>query len=235
MLGRIIYVRGPGRTGLELERIGELPLLRGTLFEPEGLRPWRLRRSLRQLGRLLERQGVRRLILPEGFPYAGAFSGFGRVELLPFYRAEADLLALGALGLDGVEPQRAWIALSASHLCPELTAAARRLCPQVRRLIIDVPGEGARYAAWLHRQYGLPVAPGTGADVTVAFAPGGGRWGRVLELGGEEPELGGLELAAPELALPEEYAARLMAALWERGALERGQLQVRYCPRQVCP
>lgn len=229
MLGRIVYVRGPGRTSLEPERIGELPLLRATLYEPEGLRPWRLRRALKKLAGLLERQGVRRLILPEDFPHAGAFSGFGQVEVLPFYRAVADLLALGALEMDGIGLQKAWVALSASRLCPELTAAAQRLCPQVRRLIIDVPGEGARYAAWLHRRYGLPVAPGAGADVTVAFAPGGGRWGRVLELGGEEPDLGALGLSVPGLDLPEGYAPRLMAALWERGALERGQLQVRYC------
>lgn len=226
MLGRIEYVRGPGRVELEAERLAGLPLLRGVLREEEGLARWRLRRRVRKLRRMLERRGVRRLVVPEGFPYAAQLEDFGRVEPLPFYRSVLDVLALGGLRLDGIAPERAVVALSASRLCPELEAAARRLCPQVRGLLIDVPGEGQRFAAWLHRRYGLPVSPRAGADITVALSPGGGRWGRAVELSEERTELGGLALAAPGLELPPECEQQLLAALWERGLLERGALRV---------
>jgi len=226
MLGRIVLFQEKGKVSVEPERVAGLPLLRGTLFAPEGLSPRRLRRRLKKLGRLLARQGVGRLILPEGFPWGEAFADFGRVDPLPLYRAAADLLALGALELDGVPLERALVALSGPRLCPELTGTAERLCRRVRGLVIDVPGEGARYAGWLHRRYGLPVSPGAGAQVTVAFGPGGGRWGRVLELTEERLDLSGLQAAAPELDLPPEYARPLLAALWERGLLERSALQI---------
>lgn len=226
MLGRIKYVRGPGKVELEPELVGELPLLCGVLRAEEGLSAWRVRRRLRKLRRLLERQDIRRLVVPEDFPYGEFFQDFGRVEPLPFYRAVLDLLALGCLELDGITPNRAVVALSAPRLSPELTAAAMRLCPQVRGLLIDVPGEGTQYAGWLHRRYGLPVSPQAGADVTVALAPGGGRWGRVVELTEERVDLGGLTLTAPELELPPECGQQLLAALWERGLLERGMLRL---------
>lgn len=226
MLGRIIYLRGEGPTGLEREEIGGLALVRARICEPEGLRPWRLRRRLRELRRQLARRGVRRLVLPEGFPYAEAFAGFGHVEALPLYRATADLLAMAALHREGTERRRAVVALSASRLCPELRSAAERLCPQVRGLAIDVPGDGARYSQWLHEQYGLPVSPAVRADVTVAFSPGGGCWGQVLELYGAQPDLAGLTLSAPALDLPEECAGQLLAALWEQGILAREDLVV---------
>jgi len=228
MLGRLEYVKGPGRVELEAERVGELPLLRGVLREEEGLSRWRLRRRVRKLRRMLARRGVRRLVVPEGFPYAEDFADFGRIEPLHFYRAVLDVLALGCLEAEGIAPERAVVALSAPRLCGELMAAAQRLCPQVRGLLIDVPGEGARYAGWLHRHYGLPVCPRAGADVTVALSPGGGRWGRVVELSEERVELGGLILAAPELELPPACEEQLLAALWETGLLERGALQVRF-------
>jgi len=226
MLGRIEYVIGPGKVELETERVADLPILRGILRTEENLSAWRVRRRLRKLRRLLEHHAVRRLVIPEGFPYPEFFEDFGRVNPLPFYRAVLDVLALGSLELDGIPPNRAVVALSAPRLCPELTAAAQRLCPQVRGLLIDVPGEGAQYAGWLHRRYGLPVSPQAGADVTIALAPGGGRWGRAVELSEERVDLGGLALKAPELYLPSECDQQLLAALWERGLLERGALRI---------
>lgn len=227
MLGRIVYVREPGRVEVEAERLAGLRLLRGTLREPEGMGPWRRARRRRKLARLLARSGVRRLILPDALPRAVDFAQFGRVDPLPFYRSVADLLALGCLDARGIAPGRAVVALSALRLCPELTAAAERLCPRVRALAIDVPGEGERYAAWLHREYGLPVSPGAGADVTVAFTPGGGRWGDVLDLSsGQSPDLCGLWVGVPSLDLPPDCAEPIQAALWERGMLDREALRV---------
>ena len=46
----------------------------------------------------------------------------------------------------------------------ELTAAAERLCPLVRGLVIDAPG-GEDYARSLQARFGLPVTPpAAGAD-----------------------------------------------------------------------
>lgn len=226
MLGWLGYVQEKGGVSVTPERIAGMPLLRGTIYEPEGLSPWRRDRRLRKLKRLLAREKVRRLIIPAGFPYEDFFSDLGRVDPLPFYRSIADLLALERLRLGGVGAKQAVVALSAPRLYPELTAAAMRLCPQVRGLLIDVPGEGARYAAWLHRAYGLPVGTPAHADVTVAFAPGGGRWGRELLLSEERVSLGGLHIAAPSLELPRNCEQQMLAALWEQGLLSREALRV---------
>lgn len=103
---------------------------------------------------------------------------------------------------------------------------AQRLCPQVKGLLIQVPGAGEDYARWLHGQYGLPVAPAAaGAEVTVAFSPGGPRWGRCLEVYGD-CRLDGLRLTAPGLDLPEEMEEPLLAVLWERGKIRGEDLAV---------
>lgn len=226
MLGRLEVVEDTGKVELLPELLGGLPLLRGVLRVNGSVSQWRVRRRVRKLKRLLEGRGVRRLVVPEGSSWGELFGDFGRVEPLPFYRAAMDMLALGSLAAQGVAPERGVVALSAPRLSSEVTAAAERLCPQVRGLLIDVPGDGARFAGWLHREYGLPVAPPAGADVTVALAPGGGRWGQVVELSEERVDLGGLTLRAPELELPCGCEAQLLAALWEAGLLERGSLQV---------
>lgn len=226
MLGRIEYIQGKGRQQPALEEVCGIACAKGTLFEPEGLRPWRVRRRLQKLRRFFLDQGVRRVLFPGGFPYRSAFFEFGQVDPMPFYRGAADLLVLGSLRVRGIEPGRAVAALSAPRLCPELTAAAERLCPQVRGLLIDVPGDGERYAAWLHRQYGLPVASHTRADVTAAFGPGGGRWGSVLHLYGARASLAEVEITVPGIDLPADCGEQVMAALWELGRLDRGTIQV---------
>ena len=135
-------------------------------------------------------------------------------------------LALGALAAEGVSPRRGRVALSAPRLCPELERAAERLCPQVRGLLIDAPG-GGEYARYLQARFGLPVTPpAAGADVTAAFGPEGGRWGRSVELY-EGGTLNGLVLAAEGIELPPDCAAQVLALLWERGEVGREELGVR--------
>lgn len=226
MLGKVSYAGRPGRAGAAVESVGRLSILSVTLFEPEGLPRWRLRRRIRHVIKILREGNVRRVIFPAGFPYQKEFAEFGQIEPLPFYRGIADLLVLGCLDGKGLDPARETAALSAPRLCPELMAAAERLCPRLKGLTIDVPGEGERYAAWLHRRYGLPVGPPGRAAVTVAFGPGGGRWGTVLSLHEGALSLAGLEVTAPEWELPPDCADRLLAAMWERGYLEREQLRV---------
>lgn len=47
-----------------------------------------------------------------------------------------------------------------------LFAAAERLCPQVRHLVVDVPGEGEELAAWLREEYGAAVLRPAGRPPT---------------------------------------------------------------------
>ena len=98
MLGRVAWDSRPGRTELGLERLGGMTLARATVHVPPGLGRFRFRARLRRARRFFEQNGVRRIILPESGENSW-FSGFGRVDALPFYRAVADLLA-GRLAYD---------------------------------------------------------------------------------------------------------------------------------------
>lgn len=232
MIGQLVLIRGKGRFRVEEAALGPLKVLRATVFEPEGLAPWRLRRCLRRAERVLARAGAGRVILESGYPHRDRLTLLRPVDPLPLRRGCADVLVLGAMELAGVSPRRARAALSAPRLCPELERTAERLCPQVRGLLIDVPG-GEDYARYLQARFGLPVSPAAaGADVTAAFGPGGGRWGRRLELypGGT---LNGLALRLEGLDLPEDCAEQVLALLWEQGELKRERLCCQFIDKEL--
>ena len=223
MVGRLVLARERGRSRLEEDRLGPLAAVRAVVYEPEGLSPRRLRRRLRRAERMLARAGAGRVILDGDFPYRDRLALLRPVDPLPFWRGCADVLALGALELEGVAPDRGRVALSSPRLCPELERTAQRLCPRVRGLLIDAPG-GEDYARRLQARFGLPVTPpAAGADVTAAFGPGGSRWGRRLELYGTA-ELGGLQVSVEGLELPEDCADQALALLWEQGLVKREEL-----------
>lgn len=225
MVGQLVLVREKGRFRVEEGLLGPLKVLRAAVFEPEGLKPWRLNWRLRQAERALARAGVGRVVLGAGFPYGDRITLLDRVDTLPMRRGCADVLALGALAAEGVPPRRGRVALSAPRLCPELERAAERLCPQVRGLLIDAPG-GEDYARYLQARFGLPVSPAAaGADVTAAFGPGGRRWGRALELY-EGGTLNGLVLGLDGAKLPADCMDQVLTLLWERGGLRREALTV---------
>ncbi len=228
MLGAMERRQGRGRAELRTVELAGMKLAWVTLPEPEGASPRQRERQERRGWRLLRRAGVSQVVLPGDWD-GEVPAGFARVETLPFYRAQADLLALGALARQGIPPERACVGLSAPRLSSELQRAALLLCPRVRRLAIDVPGGGAEYAQWLHRRYGLPVEPAGHADAAVHFGPcpAWARSGDVC-LGEETFRLGGLRLCTPGLALPEGYAEGLRAALWQRGLLRRDDLRVEW-------
>lgn len=223
MVGWLALRREKGRLRVEEGLIGSVRVIRAVVYEPDGLASWRLRWRLRRAERILARAGAGRVMLGEGFPYGERLALLRPVDVIPFRRSCADVLALGALRLEGIPPERGRVALSAPRLCPELEGAAERLCAQVRGLLIDAPG-GEDYARYLQAKFGLPVTPpSAGADVTAAFGPGGGRWGRSVELyqGGA---LGGLALKAEEMELPAGCAEQALALLWERGEVRREEL-----------
>ena len=223
MVGELICLRQRGRGRGSPSALGPLPAVRWTVYAPEGLSPRRLARRLYRAERGLAAAGVGRVVLRHGFPYGDRLRLLRPVDPLPLWRGLADVLALGALELEGVPPSRGRIALSAPRLCPEREGAAERLCPRVKGLVIDAPG-GGDYARYLQAKFGLPVGPpAAGADVTAAFAPGGGRWGRSVELY-EGGSLGGLALAAEGVELPGGCGEQVLAILWEQGRVKRGQM-----------
>lgn len=225
MIGQLILVREKGRFRVEEVSLGPLKVVRATIFEPEGLKLWRLSWRLRRAERVLARAGTGRVVLGDDFPYGDRLRLLRTVDTLPLRRGCADVLALEALAVEGVPPNRGRVALSAPRLCGELESAAERLCPQVRGLLIDAPG-GADYARYLQAKFGLPVSPPVaGADVTAAFGPGGRRWGRCVELypGGS---LNSMTLEAEGMDLPLGCAEQVLALLWEQGQVCREDLRV---------
>ncbi len=225
MVGQLVLVREKGRFRVEEACLGPLQVLRAVIYEPEGLRSWRLRRRLRRAERVLAQEGVGRVVLGDGFPYGDRLALLRTVDTLPLRRECADVLALGALAAEGASPKRGRVALSAPRLCRELEDAAERLCPQVRGLLIDAPG-GEEYARYLQAKFGLPVTPPVaGADVTAAFGPGGGRWGRAVELY-DRGTLNGLVLKLEGVELPADCAEQVLALLWEQGEVRREELSV---------
>ena len=226
MVGELVCRRERGRGKLERTALGPLAAVRWTVYAPEGLAHWRLERRLGRAERKLCGAGAGRVVLPRGFPYGDRLRLLRPVDPLSMWRGAADVLALGALDAEGIPRRRGRVALAASRLCPELEYAAERLCPLVRGLLIDAPG-GEDYARYLQAKFGLPVTPpAAGADVTVAFGPTGGRWGRRLELHGTA-DLGGLTAAVEGVELPEDCWDQVLALLWEQGAVKPEKLIVR--------
>lgn len=223
MVGLVRCVGERGRSRPAVERWGGMELLAAALYAPEGLPERRLERRLETLERTLRRAGVRRVVLPAAFPYAGRLRGLESVEPLALYREAADVLALGWLAGRGIPPERGRVALAGPRLCPELRQAAERLCRRVREVRVDAPG-GEDYARALQREYGVPVVPPAApADVTVAFGPTA--QAAALRLYGGAPCLGGLRLTGEGLDLPPELEGPLLALLWERGSLRRERLR----------
>ena len=213
------------------ERVLGLRCLRVSVPVRPGLREDRRKRRAEQGAAALYRAGVRRALTAEDFPDWPALEGQGlrSVDPEPFCQAIAVPLALAALRRAGILRVRATVALSGPRVSRPLFAAAERLCPQVRHLVVDVPGEGEELAAWLREEYGAAVLrPGGAApDVTLAFGPGGEERGPVLRLYGPAPGLAGLRPILEEGGLPPDLAPLpLLSLLWECGRLTEGQIRI---------
>ena len=213
------------------ERVLGLRCLRVSVPVRPGLQDDRRKRRAEQGAAALYRAGVRRALTAEDFPDWPALEGQGlrSVDPEPFCQAIAVPLALAALRRAGILRVRATVALSGPRVSRPLFAAAARLCPQVRHLVVDVPGEGEELAAWLREEYGAAVLrPGGAApDVTLAFGPGGEERGTVLRLYGPVPGLAGLRPILEEGGLPPDLAPLpLLSLLWECGRLTEGQIRI---------
>lgn len=221
MLGLLQWSEERGVSLRRAQLLG-LPVLRAEVHRGGRWEQHRLGRA----GRLLTRQGVRRVLVPREFADWNVLTrqGLAGVDPLPLYRAAADRLVLARLERRGVVVHRACVALRGEHVDADLARAARLLCPQVRALDIQVERGGERLARELYWEFGAALCSGEPADVAVRFG-GPGQEGELVLCGA--PELLGLTLAVRGAALPEGLEAiPLITALWQAGRLNVRQLCV---------
>ena len=227
MLGQLVF--DGGRGGPQRALLYGLPVLR-CQADPEGF--WGERR-LKRAGRSLCAGGAVRALVPAGFarwPLLLA-SGLRPVDPGAFLRAQAAPLAASLLERQGLAPDRATVALRGRRADGEMLRAALALCPRVRRLTISAPQGGEELAAWLRREYGLPILPADApAQAALLLQPGtepeDANPCPALTLFGPEPDLAGLRLSAPDLAPTDREDLPLLSALWEGGRLGPEQLTI---------
>lgn len=218
MIGQLVLrARGQGRA--EMGRLYGLKVLRAET-DPAGF--WGPRR-LRKAGKSLRLGGALRVLVPREFADWTLLNSFGLrpVEPDPLVRALSAPLALKALDRQGVAPDRATVALRGLRADRDMLRTAVQLCPKVRRLVVDAPQGGRELAAWLRKEFGIPILPeGEAGQVALGFHPDAARQeGAQVELYGVAPDLAGLTLSAPGLAEEDRADLPLMTALWEGGRL----------------
>ena len=227
MLGQLVL--DGGRGGPRRALLYGLPVLR-CHTDPEGF--WGERR-LKRAGRSLCAGGAVRALVPAGFDRWPLLLKLGLRPVDPgaFLRAQAAPLAASLLERQGLAPDRATVALRGRRADGEMLRAALSLCPRVRRLTISAPQGGEELAAWLRREYGLPILPADApAQAALLLQPGtepeDANPCPALTLFGPEPDLAGLRLSAPDLAPTDREDLPLLSALWEGGRLGPEQLKI---------
>ncbi len=227
MLGQLVF--DGGRGGPQRALLYGLPVLR-CQADPEGF--WGERR-LKRAGRSLCAGGAVRALVPAGFDRWPLLLKLGLRPVDPgaFLRAQAAPLAASLLERQGLAPDRATVALRGRRADGEMLRAALALCPRVRRLTISAPQGGEELAAWLRREYGLPILPADApAQAALLLQPGtepeDANPCPALTLFGPEPDLAGLRLSAPDLAPTDREDLPLLSALWEGGRLGPEQLTI---------
>ena len=227
MLGQLVF--DGGRGGPRREYLYGLPDRR---CDADGEGVWGERR-LKRAGRSLCAGGAVRALVPAGFDRWPLLLKLGLRPVDPgaFLRAQAAPLAASLLERQGLAPDRATVALRGRRADGEMLRAALALCPRVRRLTISAPQGGEELAAWLRREYGLPILPADApAQAALLLQPGtepeDANPCPALTLFGPEPDLAGLRLSAPDLAPTDREDLPLLSALWEGGRLGPEQLKI---------
>ena len=214
---------------LTREQVLGLPLLCGEVPGGGALTPWRVRRT----ARALRKQGVVRVLAPDGFSlWPEVLSqGLRPVETGELCRALTAPIALAALEAGGIPPQLATVTLRGERVTRALKEAALELCPKIRQLLVEVPAGGEELRRTLRREFGLPAIeekPGRKAHLTLFYSkPSEGQWGRTVDLSGETPDLTDYRFSLRQGVLPDSAAALpLLSALWASGRLGRDEIQV---------
>ena len=234
MIGVLELTEGKGRRpAVAQEWLLGLRCVRAAVPIPARMGEGRVRRRVEKGARALELAGARRVLTRPDFPYWEELrkNGLRPVEVEGFCQALAASLALAELGRRQIPPTRAAVTLSGPRVSRALLRAAEVLCPQVRCLTVDVPGEGERVASWLWKEYGAAVfsgGDGRRAHVALCFGPGEARGETVFSLYGPAPDLAGFAPVLPEEARPAGGLDRLplLSLLWEAGWLDAEKIQL---------
>lgn len=220
------------RPVLTQERLLGLRCVRASVPIPARLGEGRVRRRVEKGARALELAGARRVLTGAGFPYWPELrkNGLRPVEVEGFCQALAAPLALAALERMQTPLTRAAVTLSGPRVSRALLRAAELLCPKVRCLTVDVPGEGEQVASWLWREYGAAVlsgGDGRRAHVALCFGPGEAVGETSFFLYGPAPDLAGFAPVPPEgVSAGELEGLPLLALLWEAGWLDAEKIQI---------
>lgn len=202
-----------------------LPVWRLEVDQRSRLARHRLARGLRRLSD----KGVRRVLLPEDFPYRPQMekAGLAPVGAEGLYGVLAGPLTLAALSDRGEAPHRAAVTLCGSRADEDLVRAACVLCPRVKRLTLCVERGGQGLAARLYREYGAAVELGVvGQGLQVCFDEA--HDGTALDVHRPRLLMPELVLSVSGLELPPDWEADcVLAALWQGGRLDPGRIELR--------
>ena len=197
-----------------------------------------VRRRAAAAARKLQKVGIRKAVLPEGFPYGALLEKRDvlPVDTLPLRRELAAEQVRRGLEDRGIPTGQ--VAVFADAMSAELVRTVTELALRSRYVLLDVPYGGPELAGRLRREYGvaLQLAPDraqmSAAAALVLFAPR-------TDLRRDNPVVveayRGTEAPLPPLLLPpalEEQLPegccriQLLAALRESGALRPGQISL---------
>ena len=190
---------------------------------------------LRTAGRRLLRQGVERVVLPEGSAADVLPKGLRPVSTLALRRAIAADWAGELLRLRQQPPGGARVLVTANALSGEVVRTVTELALRHRYLLLTVPFGGEELCRRLRREYGVSVLLNPTAEqmaeaaVQIAFDPVEAASGGFLPLYDEQLPLPALLLPPSiEACLPKGVnRGQLLSVLWEHGALRPGQVTVR--------
>ena len=175
----------------------------------------------RKWWRKLQKQGVRRAVLPTHLVAEGLQWGIAAVEVYSLRRAVLPQLLDCVPSLAGKA-----VRLTAPYVTAAVGEAAEILAQRGRYLDLQVGRGGEALAAYLQRRYGLAVGAVGTVALTVDF--GGSAMGRCIYLGEDCAARQQVVYHAEKLAsMGVEPQEQLLSALFGAGYLEKEEIQVK--------
>lgn len=238
MIGMLIWDRaGHGLRPVRMKEISVLHVrfLCGEVTALERTAAVARSHRLRTAGRRLLRQGVERVVLPEGSAADVLPKGLRPVSTLALRRAIAADWAGELLRLRQQPPGGARVLVTANALSGEVVRTVTELALCHRYLLLTIPFGGEELCRRLRREYGVSVLLNPTAEqmaeaaVQIAFDPVEAAGGGFLPLYDEQLPLPALLLPPSiEACLPKGVnRGQLLSVLWEHGTLRPGQVTVR--------